>query len=152
MQYFKNLTDACTEAICISRANKKEYITVMQSSSTKEYYVAINTRANIADVVVLQYLDCEQVNSTSPTTTHMEPETTGDKVDPDINMPVNKNELMLMGLALREYRYALSKNHKDVPKASYMLLMQQLTALEAKVISNEVSWNSMYGGNPDEQV
>lgn len=91
----------------------------------------------------------------SPNTVYMTPNSNnpllqpGDKPDPEIPLPVGKNELMLLGLALREYRYSLSKNHRDVPNHSYVLLMQQLTALEQKVISNEISWDSLYGGNPD---
>jgi hypothetical protein len=74
---------------------------------------------------------------------------TGDQLDPHLSVPLNKNELMLLGLALRNYRLSLSENHAGIPKLALEIMKGECVSLEAKVLSNEVSWNSLYGKGED---
>jgi hypothetical protein len=152
MKYYQSLQDVCVKAARVSKAYNGEAI-VMQHFSSKLYYIKSYTAdAEPNDELVCKYI-CGELIDGSPNIINMcsvknvlHP---GDKPEPEISMPVGKNELMLLGLALREYRYSLSKNHRDAPNHAYVVLMQQLTALEQKVISNEISWDTLYGGNPD---
>jgi hypothetical protein len=152
MKYYQSLQDVSEKAIRVSK-NSYMRICIMNQFSTGLYYMKeLSADADsVNDEFICLYINGEI--SMSPNTINMSSVKNvlqpGDKPDPEISMPVGKNELMLLGLALREYRYSLSKNHRDVPNHAYVVLMQQLTALEQKVISNEISWDTLHGGNPD---
>jgi hypothetical protein len=73
----------------------------------------------------------------------------GDSLDPHVTVPLNKNELMLLGLAIREYRYQLDANSAKIPKLALEIMKGECASLEAKIVSNEVSWNSLYGNGED---
>jgi hypothetical protein len=63
-----------------------------------------------------------------------------------IAMPVSKNELMLIAICIREYRsYLFSIERREGKKAWTKTLIDQCNALEQKVLSNEISHDSIFG-------
>lgn len=70
--------------------------------------------------------------------------TVGDQHEPELNMPVTKSELMLISLALQQYRSRLI-NAREFSENVRNILLRQTDNLEKKVLSNEVSWDALYG-------
>lgn len=84
----------------------------------------------------------EQPENVINVTVGMQP---GDQHEQDINMPVNKTELMLIGLALQNYRQVLQKTGAELSPNVKSILLRQVAVLEKKVVSNEISYDSLYG-------
>lgn len=70
--------------------------------------------------------------------------TIGDQPEPQINMPVSKNEIMLLQIALDTHKLYITES-SQLGEMTKKILFEQIELTKKKLASNEESYNSLHG-------